>query len=109
MENVRIKKADVTIKQLIIIVLSICKKLKKNLPSHKVASVLQSLNIIAVQQEYDPIINLGCNGSMLRGVLNNDGADVNVMIIPTMRYIGIEIERPLLITLKMGKKCYCKP
>ena len=34
---------------------------------------------------------------------------MNVMTIPAMRYIGLEIERPSSITLKMSNKRICKP
>ena len=46
---------------------------------------------------------------MLRGLLVDGGAGVNVMTIPAMRYIGLEIERPSSITLKMANKRICKP
>ena len=45
---------------------------------------------------------------MLRGVLVDVGAGVNIMTIPAMRYIGLEIERPSSITLKMANKIICK-
>ena len=82
------EKADITIGQLVAMVPSVRKELKKGLSAHKVPSILPSLNTIAVQQEYDPIIDVGCNGSMLRGVLVDGGAGVNVMTIPTMRLLG---------------------
>ena len=55
------------------------------------------------------MIDVGCNDSMLRGVLVNGETDVNIMTIPAMRYIGLEIERPSSITLKMAHKFFCKP
>ena len=45
---------------------------------------------------------------MLRGVLVDVGAGVNVMTIPAIRYIGLEIEKPSSITLKMANKIICK-
>ena len=39
------------------------------------------------------IIKVGSNGSMLRGVLIGGGPSVNVIIIPAMRSIGLEIEK----------------
>jgi hypothetical protein len=83
---------------------SVRKELKKSSSAHKVLSIPHSLNTIAVQQKYDPIIDVGCNGSILKGVLVYGGAVVNVMTIPAMKYIGLEIERPLSITLKMANK-----
>lgn len=46
--------------------------------------------------------------SMLRILLVDGGVDANVIIIPTMSYIGIEIERPLFITLKIINERICK-
>ena len=103
------EKADITIGQLVAMVPSVRKESRKDLSAHKVSSIPQSLNTITVQQEYDPIIDVGCNGSMLRNVLVDGGTSVNVMTIPTMRYLGLEIERPSLITLKMANKRICKP
>ena len=104
-----VKKADITIGRLVAMVPSVRKELKKGLSAHKVPSIPQTLNTIAVQQEYDLIIDVRYNGSMLRGVLVDGGAGVNVMTIPAMRYIGLEIERPSSITLKMANKRICKP
>ena len=104
-----VKKADITIGQLVAMVPSVRKELKKGLSAHKVPSIPQTLNTIAVQQEYDLIIDVRYNGSMLRGVLVDGGAGVNVMTIPVKRYIGLEIERLSSITLKMANKRICKP
>ena len=109
LDNMEVKKTDITIRQLVAMVPSVRKELKKNLSAHKVPSISQSLNTIVVQQEYDPTIDVGYNGSMLRGVLVDGGAGVNVMTIPAMRYLGLEIERPSSITLKMTNKKICKP
>ena len=65
---------------------SIRKQLTKSLSAHKIPSILQSLNKIAVQQEYDPIIDVGCKGSILIIVLLDGRAGVNVITIPAMKY-----------------------
>jgi hypothetical protein len=62
------------------------------------------LNVIAAKSECDPIIDVQCNGSMLRRVLVDGGAKVNVMKIPAMRYLGLKINRSTLVTLKMANK-----
>lgn len=77
------------------IVSLICKELRKNLSTYKVPSFFLTLNIIAIQQEYVFITDVGCNCSMLSDFLVDGKADFNVMIIPQMRYIGLEIERAL--------------
>ena len=109
LDDMGVKKADITIGQLVAMYPSVRKELRKGLSAHKIPSIPQTFNTIAVQQKYDPIIDVGCNGSMLRGVLVDGGTGVNVMTIPTMRYIGLEIERPSSITLKMTNKRICKP
>jgi hypothetical protein len=83
------------------IVLSIRKELRKSLFTHKVSYILQSLNTIVVEQEYDPITDVGCNISMLRDVLVNGGVSINIMIILAMRYIALGIESLSSIILKM--------
>ena len=52
-----------------------------NLSVHKVPTVFQILNTIVVQQEYDPIIYVQYNYSMLRGVLVDNRVGVNMIII----------------------------
>jgi hypothetical protein len=47
--------------------------------------------------------------SVLRGVLVDGGARVNVMTIPAMRYLGLKIDRPALVTLKMANKRVVRP
>jgi hypothetical protein len=37
------------------------------------------------------------------------GAGINVMTIPTMRYLGLKIDRPALVTLKMANKRVVRP
>ena len=54
-----LKKADITIDQIVVMEF-VHKKLKKNQLAHKVPSIPQSLNAIAVQQVYDPIIDVAC-------------------------------------------------
>lgn len=94
LEDVRTKKADITIRQLVAMVSSARKELRSSLTTYKVPYISHSLNTIGVQQKYDPIIDVGCNGSTLRSVLVDVGASVNVMTIPLTRSIGLAIERP---------------
>jgi hypothetical protein len=46
---------------------------------------------------------------MLRGVLVDEGAGVNVMTIPTMKYLGLKIDRRASVTLKMANKQIVRP
>jgi hypothetical protein len=50
-------------------VMSTWKKLKKGLSTPKVPKVPTPLNAIIAECECDPIIDVQCNGSVLRGVL----------------------------------------
>ena len=61
-----------------------------------------------VQQEYDPIMDVGCNDSMLKGVLGDEGGSVNMMITPATRHIGLEIEIPSFMALKIIHNIFCK-
>ncbi len=70
----------------------------------KVPKVPTPLNAIATERECDLVIDVHYNGSVLRGVLVDGGARVNVMTIPAMRYLGLKIDRPASITLKMANK-----
>ncbi len=70
----------------------------------KVSKVPTPLNVITTEHECDPIVDVQCNGLMLRRVLVDGRAGVNVMTIPTMRYLGLKIDRPASITLKMANK-----
>ena len=107
LNDVRVKKANVIIKRLMTMILLVHKELKKSLSAHKVPSIFQSLNTIAVQQEYDPNIDVLYNGSMLRGVLMDGGASVNVITILAMIYTYFEIERLLsIISKNTNKKIY---
>ncbi len=37
------------------------------------------------------------------------GVGINVMTIPTMRYLGLKIDRPASVTLKMANKRVVRP
>jgi hypothetical protein len=74
------------------------------LSTPKVPKVPSPLNAIVVELECDPIIDVQCNGSMLHRVLVDGGVRVNVMTIPTMKYLGIKIDRSVSVTLKMANK-----
>jgi len=50
-----------------------------------------------------------CNGSMLHGMLLDGGAKVNVMTILAMKYLGLKIDRPTSVTLKMVNKRVVRP
>ena len=55
------------------------------------------------------MIDFGCNDYILRVVLVHDKVGMNVITIPAIRYIGLEIERPSSIILRMANKIICKP
>jgi len=80
------------------------RELRKGLSTPKVPKVWVPLNAIAGKRECDSIIDVQCNGSVLRGVLVDGRVGVNVMTIPAMRYLGLKIDRPALVTLKMANK-----
>jgi len=46
---------------------------------------------------------------VLRGVLVDGGAGVNVMTIPVMKDLGLKINRPTSVTLKMANKQVVRP
>jgi hypothetical protein len=100
-KDVGSQKADITIGQLVAMVPSVRKELKKWLSTLKVPKVPTPLNAIAAKCECDLVIDVQCNGSMLHGVLVDGGVGVNVMRIFVMRYLGLKIDRPTSITLKM--------
>ncbi len=75
----------------------------------KVPKVPSPLNAIAVERECDPIIDVQCYGLVLRGMLVDGGAGVNVMTIPAMRYLGLKINRSASVTLKMANKRIVRP
>ncbi|KAH8932644.1 hypothetical protein BDL97_19G084500 [Sphagnum fallax] len=103
-KDVGSQKADITIGQLVAMVPSARRELRKGLSTPKVPKVPTPLNAIVAERECDPIIDVQCNGSVLRGVLVDGGAGVNVMTIPAMRYLGLKIDRPASVTLKMANK-----
>ncbi len=85
------------------------RELRKGLSTPRVPRVPTPLNVITAKRKCDPIIDVQCNGSVLRGVLVDGGARVNVMIIPTMSYLGLKIDRPASVTLKMANKRVVRP
>ncbi len=103
-KDVGTQKANITIGQLVAMVLLARRELRKGLSTPKVPKVPTPLNAITTEHECDPIINVQCNGSVLRGVLVDGGAIVNVMTNPAMRYLGLKIDRPVSLTLKMANK-----
>jgi len=108
-EDVGSQKVDITIGQLVAMVPSARRELRKGLSTPKVPKVPTPLNAIAAERECDPIINVQCNGLVLHGVLVDGGAGVNVMTILAMRYLGLKIDRPASITLKMANKRVVRP
>jgi len=103
-KDVGLLKANITIGQLVVMVPLARRELRKGLLAPKVPKILTPLNAIVAERECDSIIDVQCNGSVLRGVLVDGGAGINVMIIPTMRYLGLKIDRPASVTLKMTNK-----
>jgi hypothetical protein len=103
-KDVGSQKAEITIGQLVAMVSSARRELRKGLSTFKVPKVPSPLNAIVVEHECDPVIDVQCNESVLRGVLVDGGAGVNVMTIPTMKYLGLKIDRPASVTLKMANK-----
>jgi hypothetical protein len=108
-KDVGSQKADITIGQLMAMVPSARRELRKGLSTPKVPKVPTPLNGIAAERECDPIIDVQCNGSVLLEVLVDGGAGVNVMTIPAMRYLGLKIDRPASVTLKMANKRVVRP
>jgi len=68
-KDVGSQKADITIGQLVVIVPSVRRELRKGLSTPKVPKVPTPLNAVATECECDLIIDVQCNGSVLRGVL----------------------------------------
>jgi hypothetical protein len=108
-KDVGLQKADITIGQLVAMVPSARRELRKGLSTPRVPKVPTPLNAIAAERECDPIIEVQCNGSVLHGVLVDGGAGVNVMTIPAMRYLGLKIDKPASVTLKMANKRVVRP
>ncbi|CAK9190886.1 unnamed protein product [Sphagnum troendelagicum] len=73
-KDVGSQKADITIGQLVAMVPLTQRELRKGLSTPKVPKVPTPLNAIAVERECDLIIDVQCNGSVLRGVLVDGGA-----------------------------------
>jgi len=73
-KDVGSQKANITIGQLVAMVPSARRELRKGLSTPKVPTVPTPLNAIAAKRECDPIIDVQCNGSVLRGVLVDGGA-----------------------------------
>ncbi len=103
-KDVGSQKADIIIGQLVAMVPSAQKDLRKGLLTPKIPKVPTPLNAIAAKCECDSIIDVQCNGSVLRGVLVDGRAGVNVMTIPAIRYLGLKIDKPASVTLKMANK-----
>jgi hypothetical protein len=101
-KDVGSQKADITIGQLVAMVPSARRELRKGLSTPKVPKVPSPLNAIAAERECDLIINVQCNESVLRGVLVDGGARVNVMTIPTMKYLGLKINRRASVIMKVS-------
>jgi hypothetical protein len=108
-KDVGSQKVDITIGQLVAMVPSARRELRKGLSTPKVPKVPTPLNAIAAERKCDPIIDVQCNGSVLRGVLVDGGAGINVMTILAMRYLGLKIDRPTSVTLKMANKRIVRP
>jgi len=88
---------------------SVRRELRKGLSTPKVLEIPTPLNAIVAECECDLIINVQCNGLMLHEMLVDGKVRVNVIIIPTVRYLGLKIDRPASITLKMVNKRVVKP
>jgi len=73
-KDVGSQKTDITIGQLVAMVSSTRRELRKGLSIPKDPKVPTPLNAITTKRECDPIIDVQCNGSMLRGVLVDGGA-----------------------------------
>jgi hypothetical protein len=68
-KDVGSQKADITIEQLVAMVPSAQRELRKGLSTPKIPKVPTPLNAIATERECDLIIDVQCNGSVLRVVL----------------------------------------
>jgi hypothetical protein len=103
-KDVGSQKVDITIGQLLAMVLLARRKLRKGLSISKIPKVPTPLNATTIEHECDPIINVQGNGLMLRGMLMNGRVRINVMTIPTMRYSGLKIDRLTLVTQMVNKR-----
>jgi hypothetical protein len=73
-KDVGSQRANITIKQLVAMVASAWKELRKGLSTPKVPKVPTPLNAIVVECECDLIIDVQCNGSILCRVVVDGGA-----------------------------------
>jgi len=94
---------------LVAIVPLVRRELRNGLSTPKVPKVPTPLNVITAERECDPIIDVQCKGSVLHGMLVDGGVRINVMTIPAMRYLGLKIDRPASVTLKMANKRVVRP
>ncbi len=108
-KDVGSQKANITIGQLITMVLLAWKELRKGLSTLKIPKVPTPLNAIIAQCECDPIIYVKCSGSPLRQVSMDGGVGVNVMTILAMKYLGLKIDKLDLVTQKMANKQVVRP
>ncbi len=67
------------------------------------------LNVIAAECDYDPIIDVQCNGLVLHEVLVDGGVGINVMTILAMRFLRLKIDKPTSIIFKIVNKRVVKP
>jgi len=103
-KDVGSQKVDITIGQLVAMVSSARRELRKGLSTPKVPKLPTPLHAITVECKCDSIVDVQCNGSVLRGVLVDGGARVDMMTIPAIRYLGLKIDKPTSVTLKMANK-----
>jgi hypothetical protein len=78
MKDMGSKKTEITIRQLVAMVSLARRELRRGLSTPKVLKVPMPLNAIVAKRECDLIIDVQCNGSVLRGVLVDGGARINV-------------------------------
>ncbi len=109
MKDVKSQKVDITIGQLVAVVPSTRKELRKGLLALKGPKVPTLLNAITIEHECDLIIDVQCNGSVLHEVLVDGGVGINMMTIPIMKYLRLRIDRSTKITLKMANKQVIRP
>jgi hypothetical protein len=74
------------------------------LSTHKVPKVPTPLNVIGTKRECDLITDVQCNGPLLCELLVDVRAGTNLMTIFAMRYLGLKINKPTSVTLKMANK-----
>ncbi len=64
------------------------------------------MNATTIEHECDPIINVQSNGLMLRGMLMDGRVRINVMTIPTMRFLRLRIDKLILVTQMANKRIF---